>query len=223
MPLGFIFGVSQHLHQSHKAITALYCPQTETMFTSIVIAGGSGSIASPLLSKLQESSTPIFQVTVLTRKGNSATPKQSSSSESDNSKYRIVEVDYNDHASLVQALSGADVVVSTLPSPVAQTVDQLLLRAAQEAGVRRIFPSEYTLDLLHPAAVAAFGEEAPAVQSARKFVSLAASDSVTSFTTIVTGMFTDLAFGGLLNLWNWIDLEVTSIDGGDKGVHDKLN
>ncbi|KAJ4417979.1 hypothetical protein N0V82_005831 [Gnomoniopsis sp. IMI 355080] len=190
------------------------------MFTSVVLAGAAGSIGSPLLRKLLESSSPTFQVTVLTRKGHSTTDtssKQTPSSVVENPRQKTVAVDYNDHASLVQALSGADVVVSALPNPVIQTVDHLLLRAAQEAGVRRIFPSEYTLDVLHPAAVAAFGEESPVVQSARKFVSLAESDSVTSFTTIVTGMFTDLALGGgLLNIWNWTDLQVTSIDGGDK-------
>lgn len=189
------------------------------MFTSIVLAGASGSVGSPILRKLLASSSPKFQVTVLTRKDPSAAaPKDHVKPEAETpSTYQIIPVDYEDHVSLVRALSGADVVISALASPVNQRIDQLLLRAAQEAGVRRIFPSEYTLDLLHPAAVAAFGEDSPAIQNARKFESLADdANSVTSFTTIVTGMFTDLFFGGLLNIWNWTDLEVMSIDGGDK-------
>lgn len=189
------------------------------MFTSVVLAGASGSVGSPILRHLLASSSPRFEVTVLTRKDSStATPKDHVKPDAETpSTYQTIAVDYEDHTSLARALSGADVVISALASPVNQTVDQLLLRAAQEAGVRRIFPSEYTLDLLHPAAVAAFGEDSPAVQNARKFESLADdADSVTSFTTIVTGMFTDLFLGGLLNIWNWTDLEVLSIDGGDK-------
>lgn len=187
------------------------------MFQSIVLAGATGSIGSPVLRNLLASTSPIFQVTVLTRKGPSDTSSSKTSRhETGPAKYKTIAVDYHDHLSLVQALSGADAVISTLPSPVAHTVDQLLLRAAQDAGVRRIFPSEFTLDVLHPAAVAAFGEEAPVLQSAQKFAALAKSESVTSFTTIVPGMFTDLAMGGLLNCWNWTDLEAMSIDGGDK-------
>lgn len=189
------------------------------MFTSIVLAGASGSVGSPILRNLLESSSPKFQVTVLTRKDPSAAaPKGHVKLGAETPPtYQTIPVDYEDHVSLVRALSGADVVISALASPVNQRVDQLLLRAAQEAGVRRIFPSEYTLDLLHPAAVAAFGTDAPAVQNARKFESLADdADSVTSFTTIVTGMFTDLFLGGLLNIWNWTVLEAMSIDGGDK-------
>lgn len=189
------------------------------MFTSIVLAGASGSVGSPILRNLLASSSPKFQVTVLTRKDPSAaaTKDHLKPQAETPSTYQIIPVDYEDHVSLVRALSGADVVISALASPVIQRGDQLLLRAAQEAGVRRIFPSEYTLDLLHPAAVAAFGEDSPAVQNARKFESLAdAADSVTSFTTIVTGMFTDLAFDGVLNIWNRTNLEVISIDGGDK-------
>lgn len=46
-------------------------------------------------------------------------------------------------------------------------------------------------------------------------MALAKSDSVTSFTTIVPGIFTNLTMRGLLNIWNRTDLEVMSIDGGD--------
>lgn len=185
------------------------------MFTSIILAGASGSVGSPILRNLLASSSPKFHVTVLTRKDPQPEPKDDLKPEAET--YQKIPVDYDDHVSLVRALSGADVVISALPSPVAQRVDQLLLRAAQEAGVRRILPSEYTLDLLHPAAVAGFGEDSPAVQSARRFESLADdANSVTSFTTIVTGMFTDLFLDGLLNIWNWNDLEVMNIDGGDK-------
>lgn len=52
---------------------------------------------------------------------------------------KIVSVDYSDHASLVSALKGVEVVISTLAGP--GFASQLpLAKAAKEAGVQLLVP-----------------------------------------------------------------------------------
>lgn len=187
------------------------------MFQNIVLAGATGSIGSPILRNLLESTSPTFNVTVLVRENPSATSGQDQSQP----RYKTAVVDYNDHASLVRALKAAgpaDALVSALPSHVSQAVNPLLLRAAQEAGVRRIFPSEFTLDVMHPRAVEAFGEDAPTIRNAKELLALGeeGSNSVTSFTTIVPGMFIDLFLRGLLGVWDVKEGRYLNIAGGNE-------
>ena len=104
-------------------------------------------------------------------------------------------MDYSNHESLVKALQGIDVIVSALKSVLAIQIDPILLVAGRAAGVRRIFPSEYKLDVLHAAAVDLMGESHARVQHAREFDSLMLSDTISS-TTIVSGMFVDFALRG---------------------------
>lgn len=66
-------------------------------------------------------------------------------------KVRVKIVDSEDQEMLVAALQEIDVVLSALNSVTAIRIDRLLLETGKAAGVRKIFPSEYTLDVLHAA------------------------------------------------------------------------
>ncbi|KIJ40230.1 hypothetical protein M422DRAFT_32294 [Sphaerobolus stellatus SS14] len=65
----------------------------------------------------------------------------------------LVAVDYDSQSSLINALKGVDVVLSTLRDEGLETVQLNLVRAAKEAGVKLFVPSEYgknTLGIKEP-------------------------------------------------------------------------
>jgi hypothetical protein len=161
-------------------------------FTKIALVGGTGQLGQRILYHLKSSTSSNFDITILGRQDAGENEGQS---KVEDGNIEIKKVDYSNHESLVEALQGIDVIVSALNSVPAIQLDPLLLAAARAAGVRRIFPSEYTLDVLHPAAVNLMGESHPRVQHARKFDSLMPSDTISS-TTIVSGMFVDFALRG---------------------------
>ncbi|PTB76569.1 hypothetical protein M440DRAFT_1463224 [Trichoderma longibrachiatum ATCC 18648] len=116
------------------------------VFTKLVIAGSSGYVADYAIRAIMACTKPQFDVTILTRrKGSAESPSIPGA--------RVIPVDYFDHDELVKAVAGADAILSFISGLASKVIDKLLLKAAQEAGVRRIFPSEYTLDILHPEAV----------------------------------------------------------------------
>ncbi|KAJ5140840.1 isoflavone reductase family protein [Penicillium atrosanguineum] len=183
------------------------------VFTKVIIAGSTGYIADPAIQAILASTDPVFDVTILTR----AESRKSTNAPG----AKLVPIDYYDHQALVRAVSGADAILSFISGAQAKAVDRLLLKAAQEAGVRRIFPSEYTLDILHPKAIPAFTEggnwpeETSPVVTARKFMDLANEGGPTSFTTIIPAAFMD---GWLAGEFGSIDLKnrkVTAVDSGD--------
>lgn len=140
------------------------------VFTKLIIAGSTGYVADHAIRAILASTKPKFDVTILTRADSGKTPASIPGA-------KILPVDYNNHNGLVKAIAGADAILSFISGPTSKAVDRLLLKAAQEAGVRRIFPSEYTLDILHPAAVSLLTEggnwpdESSPVVTARKFLS----------------------------------------------------
>lgn len=121
------------------------------VFTKLIIAGTTGYLAGHASRAILASTKPKFDVTILTR-------VDSGKAVAFIPGARVVPVDYNDHNGLVKTVAGADAILSFIPGPSSKSIDRLLLKAAQEAGVRRIFPSEYTLDILHPAAVSLLTE-----------------------------------------------------------------
>lgn len=184
------------------------------VFTKIVIAGSTGYIADPAIQAILASTDPVFDVTILTRAGSRKSPPNAPGA-------KLVPIDYYDHQALVRAVSGADAILSFISGVQSKAVDRLLLKAAQEAGVRRIFPSEYTGDILHPKAVTAFTEggdwpeETSPVVTARKFMDLVHDGGPTSFTTIIPAAFMD---GWLEGKFGSIDLKnrkITAVDSGD--------
>jgi hypothetical protein len=180
-------------------------------FTKVALVGASGQLGKYALHHLLESTSPKFEVTVLTRVGS----ENDSPQDLGNSNIKVHKVDYYNHQQLVQALSGLEVIVSALNSVPAIDIDPLLAKAGKEAGVRRIFPSEYTLDVLHPAAVKLMGESHPRVQHARSFTSLELSNDTISFTTIVSGMFLDLAIKGHHGNYDLKNKTATLFDNGE--------
>lgn len=181
-------------------------------FTKLVIAGSSGYIADHAIRAILASTEPVFDVTILTRADSGKTPPAGA---------KVIPVDYNDHHALVRAVSEADAILSFISGPPSKAVDRLLLKAAQEAGVRRIFPSEYTLDILNPEAVPLFTEggdwpeDTSPVVTARQFMALANESGPTSFTTLMPSAFMD---GWLEGDFGSIDLKnrkITAVDSGD--------
>lgn len=166
-------------------------------FHTIAVAGASGNLGVPVLRELLKSVDHIFEVVVLTRSSDRGTESFLSAAglSSSRNKPSIVTVEYDDHSGLVRALTGVDVLIATLPGAVFMKLDPLLLSAAQEAGVRRFIPSQYTLDVLHPTAQALFLDGWPnafPVMAARQYEALADTTSPTSYTCIVTSMFLDV-------------------------------
>ncbi|KKP03482.1 hypothetical protein THAR02_04402 [Trichoderma harzianum] len=160
------------------------------VFTKLVIAGSTGWVADHAIRAILASTKPKFDVTILTQADSG---KEVPSTPGAN----LIVVDYNNHNQLVKIFSGADVILSFISGPPSKIIDKQLLKAAQEAGVRRIFPSEYTLDILHPdkATLLTEGgnwpEDSSRVLTARKFVSLAQEGGPTSFTTLIPAAFMD--------------------------------
>ncbi|KAL6903897.1 hypothetical protein GGI43DRAFT_399128 [Trichoderma evansii] len=184
------------------------------VFTKLVIAGSTGYVADHAIRAILASTKPKFDVTILTRAdGGKAVASIPGA--------RIIPVDYNDHNGLVKSITGADAILSFVSGPPSKAIDRLLLKAAQEAGVRRIFPSEYTLDVLHPAAVSllteggSWPEDTSAVLTARKFVSLAEEGGPTSFTTLIPSAFIDSWLEGDFGSFNPKNRKVTVLDSGD--------
>ena len=55
---------------------------------------------------------------------------------------KVIQVDYNDEASIKDALTGVDVVISTVPMS-ALDVQEKIAAAAKEVDVKLFVPSEY--------------------------------------------------------------------------------
>jgi uncharacterized protein YbjT (DUF2867 family) len=58
----------------------------------------------------------------------------------------VTKIDYNKHETLVEALRGQDALVITLGGMTPKDIDQNLINAAGEAGVRWILPNEWSPD-----------------------------------------------------------------------------
>ncbi|UKZ80082.1 hypothetical protein TrVFT333_007847 [Trichoderma virens FT-333] len=183
-------------------------------FTKLVIAGSTGWIADHAIRAILASAKPKYDVTILTR-ANSGKEVPSLPGA------KVIAVDYCNHDQLVKIFTGADAILSFISGPPSKIVDKLLLKAAQEAGVRRIFPSEYTLDILHQDAVTLLTEggnwpdDSSPVLTARKFVSLAEEGGPTSFTTLIPSAFMDGWLEGAFGSFDPTNRKVTVVDSGD--------
>lgn len=179
-------------------------------FTRLVVAG-TGGLAKLAIPAILSSTQPKFEVTILTRKTSNTPPSFPGA--------KVVQVDYSEHAELVRLFAGADAVVSLVNGGISRIVDRQLLAAAQEAGVRRIFPSEYSLEILHPVAQSLLDKPWPdnlaVVPLAKEFVGLANKGGPTSFTTIIPSAFIDEWVEGSFALFEPKNSKVTVLDGGD--------
>lgn len=180
-------------------------------FTKLVVAGSTGYVADHAIHAILASTKPMFEVTILARVNTGKTPPYTQYA-------KVIPVDYNDHRGLMRAVSGADAILSFISGGACKEDHLLLLKAAQKAGGRRIFPPEYTLDVLYPKPLPLlteggyWPEHVSPVIAARKFLTLANEGGPTSFTTLIPSAFMD---GRLEGNFGSIDLknrEITAVD-----------
>ncbi|KAJ9498899.1 hypothetical protein LTR99_005019 [Exophiala xenobiotica] len=153
----------------------------------VALVGGTGLLGSAVVQVLLARNDQ-FELTLFTR---------SISTHKIPAEVRVVAIESFDDISeesstLVRWLRGHDVLVSTLNSAVALELEPKLVAAAIQAGVKHFMPSEYTLDVTHPAA-RALGKGnmlGARVSWADKLATIASSGQIT-YTTLVTGGFLD--------------------------------
>ncbi|KAI9931457.1 hypothetical protein ASPWEDRAFT_37741 [Aspergillus wentii DTO 134E9] len=145
-------------------------------FKNIAVVGGSGLIGKPIVNALI-TSPHNYTVTVLTREQSSTAPSGATTT----------KVDYNNHATLVDALKGQDVVVSAIATPA--TPEQIkIIDAAVEAGVKRFVPAEFGVDTTYPGTVDRF-PGFKLKQDVREYL-----DGKIEWTAFATGPFFDGTF-----------------------------
>ncbi|KAL7272794.1 hypothetical protein RUND412_004381 [Rhizina undulata] len=102
---------------------------------NVALIGATGNLGPYILSALRASS---YHVTVLTRAG-------SATRQCLPADVKVVTVDYDNHASVVEALRGQDALVASIASA-ALGLQKKIIDAAVEAGVKRYIPSEFGSD-----------------------------------------------------------------------------
>ncbi|RKP04454.1 NmrA-like family-domain-containing protein [Thamnocephalis sphaerospora] len=107
---------------------------------NILIAGGTGRFGGMLVDALLADGA--YKVGVLSRIGTQSKALDSLRERG----VHIVHVDYDSHVSLVEAMQGTDTLVCTLDYGSAVKLQDALFRAAKDAGVSRVVPSEYGPD-----------------------------------------------------------------------------
>ncbi|RKP05447.1 NmrA-like domain-containing protein, partial [Thamnocephalis sphaerospora] len=107
---------------------------------SVTVAGGSGKFGNKVVRALLADNS--YQVSVLSRTGS----KNENLDHLREQGARIVTVDYSRHEDVVRALQGTEILISTLFHYAAIEFQPALFRAAKEAGVRRVVPSDFVSD-----------------------------------------------------------------------------
>jgi uncharacterized protein YbjT (DUF2867 family) len=178
-------------------------------FRRIAIAGASGYLGCRIRDHLLTIPT-ISQLTVLTHSKSVSFPTPPI--------LTVVTIpSYQDVAALIVALQGHDLLISALSRLGADEADEFLLSAAIAAGVRRYMPSEYTVDCLHPHAIAVAGSTVleGKIAGAQR-VQLLAEKGEIEYTTLVTGAFLDFWIEYPNPVVNAKAKTTTLFDGGDK-------
>ena len=148
---------------------------------TVALAGATGNLGPAILKELLDAS---FQVRILSRTGS-----KSLASIKPHPAQTVKEVDYSSKESLVSALTGVDVAISTLSN---QTTPEqkLLIDASIEAGVKRFLPSEFGSDTVNPdcAKLPVFGGKIAVQKYLKETV---AKNPDFSYTLVMTSAFWD--------------------------------
>lgn len=113
---------------------------------NIAMVGAGGSLGSIVLAAILESTSPKFNVKIITRAGSSIL----NSSHSSNPAISFAVGDYDDHSFLVEALTGQEVLIITLGFSVCHKYQPLLIKAAADAKVQYVLPTEFGSDTTNP-------------------------------------------------------------------------
>ncbi|KAF9880338.1 NmrA-like family protein [Colletotrichum karsti] len=154
---------------------------------NVAIIGATGLLGSQIAANLTKSG---FNVTAIQR---------SDSKSSVPSGIKSVKLDVTDTEALSSAFKGQDAVISAAPDPIAFSAQKPWIDAAIAAGVKRIFPSEYSTNL-----DSLLAETLPIVTDkvrTRRYLDeeVSKTGGKSSWSSINNGPFFDLvlSFGGL--------------------------
>lgn len=167
---------------------------------NVAVVGGSGRQGQPIVDELLK--TGKHQVTVLTRNaGGTFSPG-----------VKPVIVDYNDPATLIEALTGQDALVVTMNTTAPKDTNMKLIEAAAKAGVQWLIPDEWGVDTTD----IEFGKQVllgPAKVAARELIEKL---GVSSWTAVACGYWYQFSLGTFKASYGF-DLqkrEVTFFDDG---------
>lgn len=154
------------------------------MTKTVVVAGATGDLGARVVRELLRYD---IRLRVLARPGSGAVEFHVAGED----RVDVVTAAYHDHSALREAVSGADVVVSTINGlrPVIIDSQRALLKATVEAGVPRFIPSDYSADYrrIDPDSNRNF-------ELRREFAAEVDATPIHA-TSILNGMFTDLLTG----------------------------
>ena len=122
-------------------------------FQTVAIVGATGNIGAPIAKSLLANKA--LKVKILTR-ADTLVSKAALVADFKAAGGQVIAVDYSNHASLVDALSGVEVVISAASGFALVEPQLALIKACKEARVKRFYPSEYGVDdisapsMVHP-------------------------------------------------------------------------
>ncbi|RKP09892.1 hypothetical protein THASP1DRAFT_13647 [Thamnocephalis sphaerospora] len=105
---------------------------------NVLVAGGTGYLGYKLVNALLDDGA--YSVAVLARVGTRGENLENIKKRN----IRLITVDYGNHAELVQAMQGIDIVASMVDYHAVGEPQFALIRAAKAAGVRRFVPSDFS-------------------------------------------------------------------------------
>ncbi|TDZ30591.1 Bifunctional pinoresinol-lariciresinol reductase 2 [Colletotrichum spinosum] len=154
---------------------------------TVAVIGATGRMGSEIVTALTNAG---LTVTAIRRSESTTLPPLGMNS---------IKLNLNDKRALTEALKGQDVVISAAPDPIVFENQKPWIDAAIAAGVKRIFPSEFSTNLESPLA-----EGLPIVTDkvkTRRYIieKTAKTGGKTTWTSINNGPFFEmvLGFGGL--------------------------
>ncbi|KAF8543028.1 hypothetical protein BDD12DRAFT_822534 [Trichophaea hybrida] len=174
------------------------------ILSNVIIIGATSSVGIPVIKALL--SDPSFSVTILARPNSGIINNPPAGA-------KIAIASSDDHAALVSAMKGADALVISI-NVTAMSQQFNFINAAVEAGVKRIIPSEFGVDLDNPktAALNGFAVKVEVRKQLKKLV----DEGKITWTAVSNGAFLDWSLKEGLIGFNIKENKATLYDGGDR-------